>query len=83
MFWLFINGGPVGFDPETFRGPFLVFLDFGQFLVPLAILELYFRVQDRSGTPGKFAMTTFLFFLTIITGIGIFAATMSMWLPRI
>ncbi|WP_074408036.1 DUF2306 domain-containing protein [Aquimarina megaterium] len=83
MFWLFVNGGPVGFDPETFRGPFLVFLDFGQFLVPLAILELYLRVQDRSSTSGKIAMTTFLFFLTIITGIGIFAATMGMWLPRI
>ncbi|WP_199852674.1 DUF2306 domain-containing protein [Aquimarina sp. Aq78] len=83
MFWLFINGGPVGFDPETFQGPFLVFLGFGQFLVPLAILELYLRAQDRSGTTGKFAMTTLLFFLTIITGIGIFAATMSMWLPRL
>ncbi|WP_025666264.1 DUF2306 domain-containing protein [Aquimarina megaterium] len=83
MFWLFVNGGPVGFDPETFRGPFLVFLGFGQFLVPLAILELYLRVQDRSGTSGKIAMTTLLFFLTIMTGIGIFAATMGMWLPRI
>ena len=23
MFWLVVNGGPVGFDPDTFTGPFL------------------------------------------------------------
>src|SRR5271165_6886925 len=33
--------GPIGFDPSTFTGPLLTFLTFGQYLIPLAVLELY------------------------------------------
>ncbi|KQC28778.1 DUF2306 domain-containing protein [Flagellimonas eckloniae] len=83
MFWLFINKGPVGFDPETFRGPFLVFLGFGQYLIPLAIVELYFLAQRQKQMGIKiFAAITLLIF-TAITALGTFAATMGMWLPRI
>nr|WP_299069135.1 DUF2306 domain-containing protein [uncultured Allomuricauda sp.] len=83
MFWLFINKGPVGFDPETFRGPFLVFLGFGQYLIPLLIVELYFMAQRKKQmVPKIFAALTLLAF-TIITALGTFAATMGMWLPRI
>lgn len=83
MFWLFINKGPVGFDPETFRGPFLVFLGFGQYLIPLAVLELYFFAQKKKTKTTKVLMSFGLLLLTGVTAIGIFAATMSMWLPRI
>lgn len=83
MFWLFINQGPVGFDPETFRGPFLVFLGFGQYLIPLLIVELYFIAQRKKQmAPNIFAALTLLAF-TVITALGTFAATMGMWLPRI
>ena len=83
MFWLFINNGPVGFDPETFQGPFLTFLGFAQYLLPLAILELYLRTQNRAGAPGRFAMTAGLLVVTVAMGVGIFVATMGMWLPRL
>nr|WP_298925359.1 DUF2306 domain-containing protein [uncultured Allomuricauda sp.] len=83
MFWLFVNKGPVGFDPETFRGPFLVFLGFGQYLIPLVILELYFLVQKKKTKTTQILMSAGLLMLTAITAVGIFAATMSMWLPRI
>lgn len=83
MFWLFINGGPVGFDPETFRGPFLVFLGFGQYLIPLLVLELYFLAQEKQKPLGKIFMSFGLIMLTVFTAIGTFAATMGMWLPRI
>ncbi len=82
MFWLFINNGPVGFDPETFRGPFITFLGFAQYLLPLIILELYLYAQAQGKTPVRYAMAAGLFVLTIAMGIGIFAATMGMWLPR-
>lgn len=82
MFWLMVMGGPVGFDPETFRGPFLVFLGFGQYLIPLAIYELYLK-SKKSNSLGKFSMSIVLFLCTLITIIGIFAATMGMWLPRL
>ena len=82
MFWLMVMGGPVGFDPETFRGPFLVFLGFGQYLIPLIIYELYLK-SKKTNSFGKFSMSIVLFGCTLITAIGIFAATMGMWLPRL
>lgn len=83
MFWLFINKGPVGFDPETFRGPFLVFLGFGQYVIPLVVLELYFLVQKKKSKTTQTLMSLGLLLLTGVTAVGIFAATMGMWLPRI
>lgn len=83
MLWLFIHGEPVGFDPETFRGPFLVFLGIGQYVIPLTILEVYFRIQESGKSYAKTLLAIGLLGITILTGIGIFAATMGMWLPRL
>ncbi|WP_431121782.1 DUF2306 domain-containing protein [Flagellimonas flava] len=83
MFWLFVHGRPVGFDPETFRGPFLVFLGFAQYLLPLAVLELYFLAQKNKSQGAKIAMSIGMIILTLITALGTFAATMGMWIPRI
>jgi len=80
MGWTFLTGG-IGIDFKTFSGPFLTFLAFGQIFLPLAILELYLRMQERSGPRGKFAMATGLLVVTVLMGIGIYAATMNMWLP--
>jgi len=44
-----LNHGPFGFNQATFSGPFLTFMSFGQYLVPLAVLEIYLRTQDRAG----------------------------------
>ncbi|SHG23358.1 DUF2306 domain-containing protein [Flagellimonas flava] len=83
MFWLFVHGKPVGFDPETFRGPFLVALGFGQYLIPLMVLELYFAAQKSKLGSVKTSMAAALVLLTVITALGTFAATMGLWLPRI
>lgn len=83
MFWLVANQGPVGFDPETFTGPFLVFLSFAQTLLPLAVLELYFRACESRNAPGHYAMAAGLAVLTLITAAGIGAAAMALWLPRL
>ncbi|WP_299261313.1 DUF2306 domain-containing protein [uncultured Aquimarina sp.] len=83
MLWLFIHGEPVGFDPETFRGPFLVFLGIGQYVVPLIILEMYLYAKEKKSTLLKVVISAFLLILTVLTGIGVFAATMGMWLPRL
>lgn len=83
MFWLAVNQGPVGFDPETFTGPFLTFWAFGQYLVPLAVLEVYFRVQDSSSSTARYAMAGGLVVLTLAMALGIFTAFMGMWLPRL
>lgn len=83
MFWIAANQGPVGFDPETFRGPTLVALSFGQYLVPLAILELYFHAQASRSNVVKGAMAASLGVFTLMTVGGIVAASMFMWLPML
>jgi hypothetical protein len=83
MFWLAVNHGPVGFDPKTFSGPFLTFLSFAQFLLPLAILELYLRAREGGSISAKFVATVVLVASAAVTGTGVFAATMGMWLPHL
>ncbi|WP_420386306.1 DUF2306 domain-containing protein [Roseivirga sp.] len=84
MFWLFIFGGkPVGFDMETFRGPFLTVLGFSQYLIPLVVAELYFYAETKGSTKSKNAFAILMIILSLITAIGVFAATTGLWLPRI
>jgi uncharacterized membrane protein len=75
--------GPFGFDPTTFRGPFLTFMSFGQFLIPLAVLEIYLRAQDRPGALRRMATAGMLFVLTLVMGAGLFAVAMAQWVPQV
>ncbi|MEO5560708.1 MAG: DUF2306 domain-containing protein [Dokdonella sp.] len=83
MLWIVVNQGPVGFDPKTFSGPFLTFLAFAQYLLPLAILELYFRAQASTAPRLRVLMAAGLFSCVLMTAAGAAAATMIMWLPRL
>jgi hypothetical protein len=85
MFWLLINGGPVGFDPKTFTGPFLTGLSTFTYAIPLSliVLEMYFYAQKNQGKAFTIITSAIIFVFTIIMGIGIFAATMGMWIPRL
>jgi uncharacterized membrane protein len=75
--------GPFGFDPATFRGPFLTFMSFAQFLIPLAVLEIYLRAQDRSGVMRRMATAGMLFVLTLVMVAGLFAVAMAQWVPQV
>jgi Predicted membrane protein (DUF2306) len=83
MFWLVLNRGPVGFDPKTFTGPALTVLAFAQYLLPLAVLQLYLRAKASPSTAGRMAMAGGLLTLTLMMMVGIGAAFMFMWLPRL
>ena len=83
MFWIVANQGPVGFDPKTFTGPFLTFLSFAQYLVPLAVLQLYLHAQERRDPRGQLAMAGGLLVLTLTMMGGIAAAAAIMWLPHL
>ena len=82
-FWILLNQGPVGFDPDTFTGPALVTIAFAQYLLPLAVLQLYFHAQDRGGSRGRAVMAAGLFASTLVTAAGIVAASMMLWLPHL
>ena len=83
MLWLAIHRAPVGFDPKSFTGPFLAFLAFGQFLLPLAALEVYLRAQNGWGPIGRYSVAGALVIVTLLTMGGVAAATFGMWLPRL
>ena len=81
MFWFLATGG-IGIDPETFSGPFITFIYFGQMIIPLFLLQIYFWAQDTGSAVGKVMTSLLIVVVTFATAAGIFAATMGMWLPR-
>ncbi len=83
MGWIIVNGRAVGFDPETFEGPFLTFLSYAHYLIPLAVYELYLLAQRSKGTNGRYAMGGLMIICIAVTVIGIFGATVGMWLPAV
>jgi uncharacterized membrane protein len=83
MAWLVVHGGPVGFDPVSFRGPFLDVLAFAQYLLPLAVLELYLRAQACRNAVAQGAVAGLLAVATVAMGAGVFGAATGMWLPRL
>ncbi len=80
--WIVVNQGPVGFDPETFTGPFLSVLAFAQYLLPLAVFELYLQARSARTEFPRMLMTLSLAVLTLATAAGIATATMILWWPR-
>jgi tetratricopeptide (TPR) repeat protein len=80
---ILLNQGSFGFDPTTFTGPFLTFISFAQYLVPLAVLEIYLRVRDRGGALQRMATAAGLLVLTLALGAGVFAVSMSIWVRQV
>jgi len=80
---LVLNHGPFGFDPATFSGPFLTFIIFAQYLVPLAVLEFYLRAKERGGAIARMTMAGVLFVLTLAMGAGISVVVMADWAPKV
>lgn len=85
MCWLVLNGGPVGFDPQTFSGPFLTALAVFTYALPvsLGILEFYFYAQKAAKRGVITVVALLIFILTALMAVGIFGAIAGMWLPRI
>jgi len=83
MFWIMVNQGPVGIDVKTFTGPFVTFIAFANYMLPLAILELYFRAQVHSSSALRWCVSALVLTATVAMLIGISAVTMLKWLPRV
>jgi len=75
--------GPVGFDPVTFTGPLPTLMSFAQYLVPLAILEIYLRAQDHGSALRRVATAGLLSVLTLAMAAGLLAVTMAVWVPDV
>jgi hypothetical protein len=83
MLWMVIHRAPVGFDPETFTGPFLNALALFVYILPQAIVVLYFKARFSGSVYTKWAFSIFLFVITVGMVAGILGAIKGMWMPRI
>jgi hypothetical protein len=81
--WIAINDGIVGFDPRTMRGPALWALACGEWLVPLAILEAYFRAEMARNDTNRYMVATLITAFALATGYGVYRAAIGMWLPAL
>lgn len=64
-------------------GPFFRVWEFGCYLVPLAILELYLRAKDKGGERARHAMAAGLAVLALLTGAATAVTYMFIWRPYI
>jgi hypothetical protein len=78
MSWLIVNQAPVGME-DNLDGPFDTFIVFASYLIPLAVLELYFRAQDARTAVPKLAMAATMLAATGITALGAFGTVTIMW----
>lgn len=53
-----------------------------QYLLPLAMLEWYFYCHRGAHPGGQMALSVTLLGMTGLTALGVVAATVGMWLPR-
>lgn len=83
FFWLAVNRGPVGFDPDTFEGPFLTFMSIAESLLPLALLQMYFCAQRTTSQTPRYLVAAGITLAALEVGIGVLAVSAVVWMPLI
>lgn len=82
MGWFLVNQGSNG-NSKNIDGPADIALSFASYLLPMLIAEVIFLARKSKSNNTKWAATSFAIIGVIITTIGIVAATVMMWVPRI
>jgi hypothetical protein len=80
MGWVLVNQGPVGMS-DSLSGPADIVLVFGSYLIPLALLELYFRAGRSAHPAPKFLTAAIVLAAAAFTAIGVFGTIALMWGP--
>jgi hypothetical protein len=76
------QGRPPGVG-DNMDGPTDVAVGFASYLLPLAVLELYFWAKRSDGALPKVAISVLVIAAAGATAVGVFGATLGMWLPRL
>jgi uncharacterized membrane protein len=79
---LLAGGTPPGVT-DNLDGPTDVAVSFGCYLLPLAVYEIYVRAKDSRDATFKLSAAALVVLAAVATGLGVFAAALGMWLPRI
>ena len=58
-------------------------LNAAKLIVPLGVLELYFRAQRRAGARERMAVAALIVVMALLTAVGIYGAATIKWLPAI
>lgn len=82
MGWIVVNGRPAGMT-RRMDGPADIILVFGSYLIPLAILELYFAAERVASPAMKLAVGALILCATAYVAAGVFGAIMLMWGPHL
>lgn len=80
MAWIILNQGPVGMT-NTLSGPADIAISFGSYLVPLAVLEIYFAAGRARSMGVKLAASALVLIMTSVMAVGIFGTVTMMWAP--
>ena len=80
MAWIILNQGPVGMT-RNLDGPADIAIAFGSYLIPLAILEIYFAAQRSARLAPKLGASLIVLASTAVMAVGIFGAIAFMWGP--
>lgn len=79
---MLFQGRPPGVS-DNLDGPADVALAYLSFVLPIAVLQIYFMSKDRDDAVGKYAMAGVLVVAAMVTGLGVFGMTLGAWAPRI
>ncbi len=80
MAWVLLNQGPRGMN-NTLSGPADIFIVFGCYLIPLAILELYFLAQSASSRRLSVFASSTVAVGCVLTLVGVFGTVAFMLGP--
>lgn len=78
MAWVLLSGGGIGMN-DRLSGPADIAIQFGAYLIPLAVLEAYFRAQASDARARKRTAAALLLVSSAITAMGIGGAVAFMW----
>lgn len=80
MGWVIVNQGPAGLTDDM-SGPIDSVMTFGSYLIPLALLELYFAAQRSDGGLLKVFAAAMVGIAALYTAAGVFGTVAFMWAP--
>jgi hypothetical protein len=80
MGWVLVNRGPVGMT-DRMSGPADIVLTFGSYLIPLAMLELWFAAGRAHGPGLKLFAALLVSAAALFTALGVFGTVALMWGP--
>jgi hypothetical protein len=80
MGWVVLNQGPRGLTSDM-SGPIDLMLQFGCYLLPLGVLELYLRAQRAATVTMRRAVAALIVLMTAVMAAGIFGTVALMWWP--